>query len=185
MKSCLCCWRQTLSEIQKWIFDIWPYISVTPSLAHTQPRCSPLNCPPYVRRGQAYPPLLSPFFFFFFEHVSGIFRSFAREDAGSVASGFWRWLVSVSSITGASFKLMHNRAPQSTSSSLSPRVRNVQGAESQQGKKKTPQQSKGRLTEESRLHPSLLSYLHMRRYGFVLCNRTTMEGGSRADSSRR
>lgn len=60
MKSCLCCWRQTVSEIQKWIFDMWPYISVTPSL--TQPRCSPLNCPPYVRRGQAYPPLLSPFF---------------------------------------------------------------------------------------------------------------------------
>lgn len=78
---------------------------------------------------------------------------------------------------------MHNRAPQSTSSSLSPRVRNVQGAESQQGKKKT-QQSKGRLTEESRLHPSLLSYLHMRRYGFVLCNRTTVDGGGRREQSR-
>lgn len=84
-----------------------------------------------------------------FEYVSRIFRSFAREDAGSVASGLWRWLVSVSSITAASFKLMHNRAPQSTFFLIVTCCLTVHDGEN---KKKT--KNKRRLTEESRLHRS-------------------------------
>ena len=85
-----------------------------------------------------------------FEYVSRIFRSFAREDAGSVASGLWRWLVSVSSITAASFKLMHNRAPQSTFFLIVTCCLTVHDGENQKKKKK----NKRRLTEESRLDRS-------------------------------
>lgn len=117
MKSCPCCWRQTASEKQKWIFNICPYVSVLPT---------PLSfkLAPLMHTARGYPAPVSPF-----EYVSGIFRSFAREDVGSVASGLWRWLVSVSSITGASFKLMHNRASQSTSSLIVTSLLPVQGGE--------------------------------------------------------
>lgn len=86
-----------------------------------------------------------------FEYVSRIFRSFARENAGSVASGLWRWLVPVSSITAASFKLMHNRAPQST---FFPHCHLPPNCPRWRMRAKKKNQNKGRLTEESRLHRS-------------------------------
>lgn len=86
-----------------------------------------------------------------FEYVSRIFRSFAREDAGSMASGLWRWLVSVSSITAASFKLMHNRDPQST---FFPHCHLPPKCPRWRISAKKTQQNRGRVTEESRLHCS-------------------------------
>lgn len=103
-----------------------------------------------IHTAQGCPALVSPF-----EYVSGIFRSFAREDAGNVSSGFWRWLVSVSSITGASFKLMHNRASQSTSSLIVTSLLPVQGGDWEPSSERRGGK-KGRLTEKSRLHSSSL-----------------------------
>lgn len=157
MKSCPWCWRQTVSEKQEWIFNICPYISVLPAPLSFK---LALLC---TRHKATWLRLA------LFEYVSGIFRSFAREDAGSVASGLWRWLVSVSSITGASFKLMHNRASQSTSSLIVTSLLPVRGGEWEPKKERE-------TDREVKVTSLFSSYLHLRCYGLALRNRATMDG---------
>lgn len=106
-----------MSEKQKWIFNICPYISVLPTpfsfklaLLCTQHKAARLRL--------ALLNMSAGFSGHLPERMLGAWRPGSEGD----------W-VSVSSITGASFKLMHNRASQSTSSLIVTSLLPVQGGE--------------------------------------------------------
>lgn len=94
-----------------------------------------------------------------FEDVSGIFRSFAREDAGNAASGLWRWLVC---LCHPSLELLLswciieplNQLPRL----LSPTFLPVRDRDCEPDPKGREEKKKGQVTEKSRLHssPSLI-----------------------------
>lgn len=106
---------------------------------------------------------------FFFEHVSGIFRSFAREDAGNAASVLWRWL---SCLCHPSLELPLswciieplNQLPLSLSPSSFP-VRDRASEPRPKGKKE--KKKKRETDREVKVTSLSLCYLHLRCYGIA------------------